>query len=170
MSIITKKGDKGKTTLLSGKVSKTDIRIDAIGDLDELNASIGVAISYMKDKEAKKTLKQTQNNLFKIGAEIAAAKTAIKTPKITAKETKQIEQEIHKTEKKLPKQKKFIIPAGNKAAAYLHLARTICRRAERSIIKTKPRPEIIKYLNRLGDLLFIYARRENKKNKQVRYK
>lgn len=172
MSIITKKGDNGKTTLLGGaKVPKTDIRIEAYGTIDELNATIGVALSYIKNTEAKEILRQVQNNLFKIGAEIAAAGTAIKTPKIKAKDTLTIEKETCKTEKKLPKQKTFILPAGNKAATHLHLARTICRRAERIILHCKPKnPEIIKYLNRLGDLLFIYARLENKKDEPVRYK
>ncbi|VVB81348.1 Cobalamin adenosyltransferase [uncultured archaeon] len=165
MSIVTKGGDKGETSLLGGqRVPKTDCRIEAYGTVDELNASIGVARSYVKDSSAKKTLHQVQNDLFKIGAELAGAKK-----KITAKDTKKIENEVYKIEKKLPLQKSFILPAGNQSSTHLHLARTICRRAERRVLPCKPNPEIIRYLNRLGDLLFIYARLENRKDEAVRY-
>jgi len=165
MSIVTKTGDKGKTTLFGGKkVTKTDPRIEAYGTADELNASIGCALAHIKNSDAKKTLNQVQNDLFKIGAELAGAKK-----KITAKDTNAIEQEIYRIEKKLPVQKTFILPAGNQSATHLHLARTICRRTERRVLPCKPNPEIIRYLNRLGDLLFIYARMENKKDEAVRY-
>lgn len=165
MSIVTKTGDKGETSLPGGaRVAKTDFRIEAYGTVDELNASIGCALAYIKNSDAKKILHQVQNDLFKIGAELAGAKK-----KITAKDTTAIEKEVYKTEKKLPMQKSFILPAGNQSAAHLHLARTICRRAERRVLPCKPNPEIIRYLNRLGDLLFIYARLENKKDEPVKY-
>ncbi len=165
MSIVTKTGDKGETSLLGGaRVAKTDLRIEAYGTADELNASIGCALAYIKNSDAKKILNQVQNDLFKIGAELAGSKK-----KITSKDTNAIEKEIYKTEKKLPMQKSFILPAGNQSATHLHLARTICRRAERRVLPCKPNPEIIRYLNRLGDLLFIYARLENKKDEPVRY-
>ncbi len=165
MSIVTKTGDNGKTIIpAEGKVLKTDLRIEAYGTVDELNASIGCALTYIKNSDAKKTLHQVQNDLFKIGAEIAGAKK-----KITTKDTNRIEKEVYKTEEKLPKQKGFILPAGNQSSTHLHLSRTICRRAERRVINCKPNPEIIRYLNRLGDLLFIYARLENKKDEPAKY-
>lgn len=175
MSIVTKGGDKGETSLLGGeRVPKTDTRIEVYGSVDELNAAIGVALAYIKDKKAKKMLHQVMNDLFKIGAELAAAGTSFtKFPKITAEHTSKIEKEVYRVESKLPKQKSFILPAGKKGAAYLHLARAICRRAERRVVALKARtyidPEIVRYLNRLSDLLFIYARLENKKDEPVKY-
>ncbi len=175
MSIVTKGGDKGETSLLGGqRVPKTDQRIQAYGEVDELNASIGVALAYVKNSEAKKVLHQVQNDLFRIGAELAALGTKFtKFPRITSEHTNAIEKEVYRIEKKLPKQRSFILPSGNEAAAHLHLARTICRRAERSAVSCGQKyqiPEIIKYLNRLSDLLFIYARLENKgKDEPVKY-
>ena len=175
MSIVTKGGDKGETSLLGGqRVAKTDARIEAYGDVDELNASIGVALAYVKNSEAKKTLNKVQNDLFRVGAELSALGTKFtKFPRITAEHTDKIEKEVYKVEESLPKQRSFILPAGNEAAAHLHLARTICRRTERRAMacnQNYPIPEVIKYLNRLSDLLFIYARQENKgKDEPVKY-
>jgi len=172
MSIVTKGGDKGETSLLGGqRVSKTDSRIEAYGTVDELNAAIGVALTYVKDKTAKKILHQVLNDLFRIGAELAAIGTQFtKFPKIESQHTLAIEKEVYRVENILPKQKTFILPAGNESAAHLHLARAICRRAERRVLSLgKVNPEIIKYLNRLSDLLFIYARLENKKDEPVSY-
>jgi cob(I)alamin adenosyltransferase len=163
VSIITKTGDNGETSILGQRVLKTDLRIEAIGAVDELNASIGVSLSYMKNAKAKKILHKVQNDLFKIGAEIAGAKQ-----RITAKDILALEKETYKTEDKLPKQKGFILPTGNQSATHLHLSRTICRRAERRVLPAKKR-KITRYLNRLGDLLFIYARLENKKDEAVKY-
>ena len=175
MSIVTKGGDKGETSLLGGqRVPKTDPRIQAYGDVDELNASIGVALAYTKNSAAKKILHQVQNDLFRIGAELAALGTKFtKLPRITPAHTDTIEKEVYRVEAILPKQKSFILPAGNESAAHLHLARTVCRRAERSAVACGQKyqiPEIIKYINRLSDLLFIYARLENKgKDEPVKY-
>ena len=153
---------------------KTDLRIEAYGDVDELNAAVGVALTYVKDKQAKKILHQVLNDLFRIGAELAALGATFKRfPKITADHTEKIEREVYRIEAKLPKQKSFILPAGNESATHLHLARAICRRAERKAVACQqnyPIPEIVKYLNRLSDLLFIYARLENKdKDEAVSY-
>jgi len=156
-------------------VPKTDSRIEAYGSVDELNASIGVALTYAKDKNAKKILHQVLNDLFRIGAELASVGTKFtKFPKITAAHTNAIEKEVYRVEKILPQQKSFILPAGNESATHLHLARTICRRAERRVMalhqQTPINPELIRYLNRLSDLLFIYARLENKgKDEPVSY-
>ncbi len=173
MSIVTKGGDKGQTSLLGGqRVPKNDARIEAYGDVDELNAAIGVALTYAKDKRARKILHQVLNDLFRIGAELAALGTKFTNfPKITAEHTLVIEKEVYRVEAKLPKQKSFILPAGNESATHLHLARAICRRAERKVVALNgANPELIKYLNRLSDLLFIYARLENKgKDEPVKY-
>ncbi len=172
MSIVTKGGDKGETSLLGGqRVSKTDPRIEAYGDVDELNASIGVALTYVKDGNAKDILHQVLNDLFRIGAELAAMGTKFTNfPKISSSHTNVIEEEVYRIESELPKQTSFILPAGNESATHLHLARAVCRRAERRVLALKEvNPEIVKYLNRLSDLLFIYARLENKKDEPVKY-
>ncbi len=173
MSIVTKGGDKGETSLLGGqRVPKNDLRIEAYGDVDELNAAIGIALTYAKDKTMKKTLHQVLNDLFRIGAELAALGTRFtKFPKITEAHTNAIEKEVYRVEAKLPKQRSFILPAGNESATHLHLARAICRRAERRVVALRNvNPELIKYLNRLSDVLFIYARLENKgKDEAVKY-
>lgn len=176
MSIVTKGGDKGETSLLGGqRVPKNDTRIEAYGTVDELNASIGVALAYAKNSAVKKILHQVLNDLFRIGAELAAIGTKFtKIPKMTPAHTESIEKEVYRVEAVLPKQRSFILPKGNESATHLHLARTICRRAERRVMmcheKYPCNPEIIKYLNRLSDLLFIYARLENKgKDEPVSY-
>lgn len=116
----------------------------------------------------KQTLAQVQHHLFIVGAELAALtskKASVQTPKITTEHTEFLEKTLFPLEKELPTQKGFILPNGTEAAAHLHLARTICRRAERKVVgcgeQYNVNPEISKYLNRLGDLLFLFARLEN---------
>ncbi len=173
MSIVTKGGDKGETSLLGGqRVPKTDPRIEAYGSVDELNAAIGVALAYAKNDNVKDILHQALNDLFRIGAELAAVGTKFTNfPKISDAHTNVIEEEVYRVESELPKQKSFILPTGNESAAHLHLARAICRRAERRVLALQQvNPEIVKYLNRLSDLLFIYARLENNgKDEPVSY-
>lgn len=173
MSIVTKGGDKGETSLLGGqRVPKTDPRIEAYGSVDELNAMIGVALTYAKNDNVKDILHQVLNDLFRIGAELAAVGTKFTNfPKISETQTNVIEEEVYRVESELPKQTSFILPTGNESAAHLHLARAICRRTERRVLALpQVNPEIIKYLNRLSDLLFIYARLENNgKDEPVSY-
>ncbi len=178
MSIATKTGDKGETSLLGGeRLKKNDIRLETYGTLDELNASIGVALAYIKNEDIKKILNKVQNDLFTIGAEIAALtskKLDMNVPKISQKHLQIIEENLTITENTLPQQKEFILPKGTKSASHLHLARTICRRAERRLAECNEKhtinPEALGYLNRLGDLLFIYARKENtEKEEPVKY-
>ncbi len=175
VSIVTKTGDNGETSLLGGKrTAKTDLRIKADGTVDELNASIGMALVCIKNENAMKTLEEVQNELFRIGAELSAAGTDFtKFPRITEEHTNRIEKEICKIEENLPRQKGFILPRGTESSARLHIARTICRRAERASIACKEfltSREVTKYLNRLGDLLFIYARLENNgRDEEVKY-
>jgi len=175
MSIVTKTGDTGETSLLGGeRVRKTDVRIVSYGVVDELNASIGVALAYVEQEAVTKTLHQVQNDLFRIGAELAALTSEekdIDVPRISSKHLSLLESEVERVEGILPPQKAFILPKGNASAAHLHLARTICRRAERSVIRCAQKhpvnQEVIRYLNRLGDLLFIYARKENKETEEA---
>lgn len=168
MSIFTKLGDAGETSLIGGcRVKKNDQRIEAYGTVDELNAVLGMVRAQTKNKTINNVLKQVQHRLFTIGAELASldTKNVMKIPVIKEKDLNELENAIYTTEKKLPKQKSFILPNGTQNATLLHLARTVCRRAERRVVECsefKPDPNLLKYLNRLGVLLFLFARLENK--------
>jgi len=169
MPIYTKFGDKGKTSLLGGAtVPKDDPRVEAYGSVDELNAVLGVAISFTDIERISKSLSAVQKDLFVIGAELAT-KGARPRKTIPPARIRGLEEEIDALEKELPPLHSFIIPGGSRNASLLHLARTISRRSERAIIslshKEKINPAIITYMNRVGDLLFIQARYTNYKKK-----
>lgn len=168
MGIATKTGDKGDTSLLGReRVTKTDPRIEAYGTIDELNAAIGVALLYTEVKEITESLNKTQHDLFTIGAELSSLteQPPENLPRVSSKHIERLNAEVERVEAALPTQKEFILPKGTKSGAHLHLARTICRRAERRVVECHKKhpasPEVIRYLNRLGDLLFLYARQEN---------
>lgn len=170
MKIYTKTGDKGKTSLFGGKrVWKDDLRIRAYGTVDELNSVLGLALTEIKNKELKKVICSIQDELFVAGADLAAPFTKKKKnsviPRIENDNTTKLELFIDLFDSKIPSLKNFILPGGTKAAALLHLARTVCRRAERETVALshveKINHEIIVYLNRLSDLLFVLARFEN---------
>ena len=179
VKIYTKKGDNGMTSLASGeRVGKDFSRICAYGDVDELNAALGVCRhSADDDKYLGGILKFLQSDLFVLGADLAmplkvgafgqgkSARGGV--VRIKSADIKKLEKLIDKIESKLKPLKNFILPDGCEAAAFLHLARTVCRRAERAVAalakKEKINPETIKYLNRLGDLLFVMARYANMK-------
>ena len=167
MSIYTKNGDKGETSLLTGtKVPKFHSRVEAYGTVDELNAYIGLLRSseYI-DSEAKKTLIYIQNQLFSIGSHLAMDKTNsnIKLPEISQENVHYLENEIDKMNTELPPLNSFILPGGNNIVSYAHVARTTCRRAERVITKLAYNAHVeelfIIYLNRLSDYLFVLARK-----------
>ena len=168
MSIVTKTGDKGDTGLFGGgRVGKEDIRVDAYGQVDELNATLGVARA--EGLGGLDVLAGTvQDQLFTVGAVLATpsgtkAESAI--PKIRPEWATSMEQVIDLFEKELPPLSAFILPGGTRAAAALHLARTVCRRAERRVVPLyragKVAIDVIVYLNRLSDLLFTMARIAN---------
>ena len=176
--IYTTGGDKGKTSLGTGKrVKKTDTIIIAIGSVEELNAHIGVAISTPKVKFTK-ILKNIQNDLFDIGADLAfpnILNNRKRVLRITKKHVSQIEKYIDSINIELPPLTSFILPGGSLISSRLHLARTVCRRCEINILQiNKNMPvnlELKKYINRLSDLLFVIARAENiVNNKEVRWK
>lgn len=157
MSIVTKSGDCGETSTSDGKrVSKADPIIHLYGELDELNASLGVALCFMESKKNKGTIVEVQNQIFHIGAHLPEKK-----PAISEKETLHIENEIKEMEERLKAMHHFIIPRGTKGCAFLHNARVCARRVERTLAGMKMPKEYLAYFNRLSDLLFVMARWEN---------
>lgn len=162
--IYTRTGDQGTTRLANGdEVTKDSIRVEAYGDIDELNSLIGMVITRDPAREVSDYLAKIQHHLFDVGGEVASA--GMIEGLVTEAMISSLEAEIDLLNADLPPLKEFILPGGTQAAAELHLARTVCRRAERRIITlnhTEPvAPEIIKYVNRLSDLLFVMARYEN---------
>lgn len=170
MKIYTKIGDEGKTTFFGcGLVKKDDPRIEALGALDELNSVIGVTLCYVEDKELKTILKKIQNDLFQAGADlVGSALEKESIPRIKDVHIKEMEADIDQLEEKLGMPKKFILPGGTISSAFLHLCRSITRRAERSLVKAKDsiniNPEMMKYVNRLSDFLYVLARQANKES------
>ena len=166
MKIYTKTGDTGETGLFGGeRVKKDHPRIFAYGDVDELNAFVGWVRAANRDVEVDAALQSVQNDLFDLGAVLATPdpkKLEGKGRFVTAHEVKALEREIDRMEKDLAPLKTFILPGGSEVAARLHAARTVCRRAERSVVtlahREKIGEEIIMYLNRLSDYLFVMAR------------
>jgi len=166
MKIYTKKGDNGQTSLLGGtRVSKSHIRIEAYGTVDELNSHIGVIKDSQKDSQINKALLNIQNCLFTVGSILASDpdKAKAKIPDLKNTDVSFLESEMDRMDQALPELKNFILPGGNLVSSYCHIARTSCRRAERVTIKlsesSKVDPITIVYLNRLSDYLFILSRK-----------
>ncbi len=168
MKIYTKKGDQGTTWLLGGGPYPKDyLPIAAYGAVDELNSVIGCVLSELQSSSLKSSLLEIQKQLFTLGAELASVNPSEKMKEgfIQPSHTQILEKMIDALEEKLPPLQNFILPGGCKAASLLHLARTTCRRAEREIVhlshSQKLREEILVYINRLSDLLFVMARSAN---------
>ncbi len=168
MKIYTKKGDKGQTSLFGGgPFPKNDIRVSAYGEVDELNSVIGCALSELKEEFLELNLLEIQKQLFVVGAELASIHPPEKMKEgfIREKHIKALEKIIDQCEEDLKPLTQFILPGGTKAASLLHLARTTCRRAERGLVSLSQaqdvREELITYLNRLSDALFVMARLAN---------
>lgn len=169
MKIYTKKGDKGTTSLFGGaSIGKSSSRIEAYGTVDELNSVIGMAITAGTTDRGLEILNDIQGQLFVLGADLATlASKKAKIERIGDKDIKWLEERIDELEEHLPPLTSFILPGGTQAGATLHMARTVCRRAERRTIALKHQDpisdECVIYLNRLSDLLFVMARFENHK-------
>lgn len=168
--IYTRGGDKGETSLGSGtRVSKSDTRIQAIGDVDEANAAIGWARQYVP-KAIDSLLSRIQNDLFDLGADLCVPEESPTALRIIASQVDYLEKEIDQVNESLEPLRSFILPGGSKGSAALHLARTVVRRAERTLIHLHRaqslNAEAIKYLNRLSDLLFVLCRHVNDKGKK----
>lgn len=163
MKIYTKTGDKGQTSLFNGeRRAKDDIRIEAYGNVDELNSFLGLLVSKVNDIELKQVLMDIQKNLFDLGSMLAnptnTSKAAIKEEDI-----EELENGIDNMNADLPDLKTFILPGGNESASLAHVCRTVCRRAERRTISLSAQSDIesitIKYLNRLSDYFFVLSRK-----------
>lgn len=163
--IYTKLGDAGETHLGDmSRVPKTHARIEAYGVTDELNALIGVALALDDVPEAFATpLRRIQNELFDVGADLAVPATDEKNRlRMTAENVAWLEELCDELNEDLPKLRSFLLPGGTKLAAQLHVCRTVCRRAERrALVVEDVNPEVLRYLNRLSDALFILARAAN---------
>ena len=165
MKIYTKKGDKGKTQLLGGSmVDKNHIKLECYGTIDELNSFIGNIYDQEISTFHKKNLLKIQNQLFNLGSIISfdGKKDSIKLPNITTQNIKMLEKAIDKMEEGLPMLRNFILPSGHPTASKCHIARTVCRRAERNLVALSQEEQIdnlhMQYLNRLSDYLFVLAR------------
>lgn len=165
--IYTKTGDKGKTALIGGtRVSKSHVRIDAYGTVDELNSFLGLVIDYQTTPAIKDLVQTIQDRLFVVGAALACdpeKEKKMSIPDLHAEDIEQLEKAIDAMNEALPPMKYFILPGGHVAISTCHLARTVCRRAERLCVALQEQgqelvPEILQYLNRLSDYLFVLAR------------
>jgi cob(I)alamin adenosyltransferase len=170
MKLYTRTGDAGETSLFdNSRVSKADARIDAYGEVDELGAWIGLVLASHADPEVSRTLAQIQLDLFAVGAQLAdpAKKIAGRVVKafLTDADVARLEGEIDRYEVGLPPLTRFLLAGGSPGGAALHVARTVCRRAERRIVGLAPPvdPILLRYINRLSDLLFVLARAANQR-------
>jgi len=167
MPIYTKRGDKGKTDIFESKcftkirVDKDDIRLQIIGTIDELNSCLGIIVSLLKDEKEKQFINRIQKDLFLMNSLIAG----IKNIKFSKNKVNYLEEKIDSLEKELPKLTNFILPGGSMVSCYLHLARSITRRAERNIVsfakENKFNLNVLIFINRLSDLFFVLSRWNN---------
>ena len=163
--IYTKTGDKGQTSLFGGqRLPKHHIRIESYGTVDELNSYIGLVRDHLEDGKIRDILKEVQDRLFTIGSNLASDPSKnMSTPDVIASDVKLLEKEIDRMNDQLPDLKNFILPGGHPTVSFCHVARCVCRRAERLVValdETEKVPEIlIQYLNRLSDCLFVLCRK-----------
>ena len=166
MKIYTKTGDKGNTSLIGGtKVSKSHLRIESYGTVDELNSYIGLCRDLVNDETNKNVLQEVQDRLFTMGSTLACdpeKETQMKLPDLVPGDITLLEKEIDRMTETLPEMKSFILAGGHSTVSQLHIARCVCRRAERCCVRLSEAspvaPIIIQYLNRLSDYLFVLAR------------
>lgn len=166
MKIYTKTGDRGQTGLIGGKrVSKGSLRIEAYGSVDEVNSALGVVMNQLEKSSLHEKVRRIQNDLHRVCADLADPNLAGSTPRVAAAHVAALEKECDGLEAQLPPLTQFILPGGAPAAALLHWARTVARRAERRAVELAAQEEVnplvVQYLNRLSDLLFLMARQAN---------
>ncbi|SHJ14944.1 cob(I)alamin adenosyltransferase [Geosporobacter subterraneus DSM 17957] len=163
MKIYTKTGDKGQTSLYDNtRVDKDSLRVESYGTIDELNSSLGLARNFVEDQEIVEILYRIQRELFDVAGELATKDREKFPEKVQENHIEVLEKYIDTYIEKIDKMDKFIIPGSNKASASLHVARTVCRRAERRILslsrEEQVSPFLIKYVNRLSDVIYALAR------------
>ena len=171
MKIYTKSGDGGETGLFGGgRVRKSDARVEAYGEVDEACAALGVARAALSDPELQAELARVQDELFCVGAELASphgVKARSAVPPIEPRWAARLEEAMDRWDRELPVLHQFVLPGGTPAAAALHLARAVCRRAERRVVALAAQAEldanVLVYLNRLSDFLFVAARLANRR-------
>jgi cob(I)alamin adenosyltransferase len=173
--IYTRTGDEGKTSLGDGtRLPKFDLRVAAYGEVDEANSALGVAVLHIQDADVRAALLHIQNDLFDLGADLCRPSregTTSQPLRVTPAQVLWLEQTIDRFNAPLAPLTTFVLPGGSPAASYLHLARTITRRAERSAVELADRqpdsvnPAVLSYVNRLSDLLFVLARYSNEAGK-----
>jgi cob(I)alamin adenosyltransferase len=167
MKIYTKTGDKGTTALVGGRrVSKGDLKIESYGTVDELNSWIGLVRDQPVNENRRELLKEIQDRLFTIGADLASEPEQVRKkpiPGLVEEDITLLENEMDKMDTELTPLRAFVLPGGNQSVSFAHLARTVCRRAERLVIRLSEEeevnPMVIKYLNRLSDYLFVLSRK-----------
>lgn len=166
MKIYTKTGDKGLTSLIGGtRVPKYDLRIESYGTVDELNSYIGMIRDQNLTPEQTEILKEIQDRLFTIGAALASdpEKSKMKIPDLHLSDIELLEQQMDEMNEVLPELKHFVLPGGDQAVSFCHIARCVCRRAERITVHLKEESfvddKVVIYLNRLSDFLFVLARK-----------
>ncbi|MFQ5929090.1 MAG: cob(I)yrinic acid a,c-diamide adenosyltransferase [Acidobacteriota bacterium] len=166
MKIYTRRGDEGQTSLFSGeRVKKDSPRVSAYGTLDELNSVLGVALTFCRNQKVKEILSSVQHQLFSAGADLATS-TKREMDRIKETDWRHLETIIDELQKELPPLKNFILPGGSPGASCIHFSRAVCRRAERLLVNLMKverdvNSQMLVYLNRLSDLLFVLARYEN---------
>lgn len=167
MKIYTKTGDKGTTSLIGGtKVAKSHLRIEAYGTVDELNSCIGLCRDLLTDETGRNILREIQDRLFTIGSSLACdplKEPKMKIPDLLEGDITLLEKEMDRMNETVPPMKHFILPGGHSTVSQLHIARCVCRRAERCCVRLEGEGEeteaiVLKYLNRLSDYLFVLAR------------
>jgi cob(I)alamin adenosyltransferase len=166
MKVYTKTGDKGQTSLIGGtRVPKHHMRIEAYGTVDELNSYIGLIRDQQIDEQSKKILVEIQDRLFTIGSSLASdpERSKMKIPDLKEEDIILLENEMDKMNETLPEMRSFVLPGGHTTVSYCHIARCVCRRAERLTIHLSENSFVaelvIKYLNRLSDYLFVLSRK-----------
>lgn len=174
MKIYTKTGDKGQTSLFDNvRVDKDDIRVESYGTVDELMSALGVAKNFLEDEKAVGEITEIQNKLFTVGAVLATKDQAKLKVSITEEDIAALEALIDEYMGKVGGFRGFIVPGTNRGSAFLHLARTICRRAERHVITLsrteETDPKVLRYLNRLSDVIYAMASYFEEERTQVSY-
>ncbi|WP_373843773.1 cob(I)yrinic acid a,c-diamide adenosyltransferase [Bacteroides heparinolyticus] len=172
--IYTKTGDKGTTSLVGGtRVPKTHIRLEAYGTVDELNSNLGVLATFLSDKQDRMFMQQVQDKLFAVGSHLATDREQTELNAVSVvhwEDVEVMEREIDRLDNLLPSLSAFILPGGSRGSAVCHICRTVCRRAERRILALAEQVEIsselMAYVNRLSDYLFVLSRKMNQDEKK----